>query len=191
MRVLALITDAFGGYGGIALYNRDVLTALCHHPEITEVVAIPRRIPNALEPLPDKLDFVVSAASGPLPYIRSLFGKIYQHGQFDFILCGHINLMPIAWLFGKLLRLPVILEIYGIDAWQPTESWLTNKLAGTADVVISNNKSRYAQISFTGISNTPRSGPIVMLHVCSRSAAIFNQLICPPASRFISASIIF
>jgi len=137
MRVLALITDAFGGYGGIALYNRDVLTALCNHPEITEVVAIPRRIPNALEPLPDKLDFVVSAASGPLPYIRSLFGKIYQHGQFDFILCGHINLMPIAWLFGKLLRLPVILEIYGIDAWQPTESWLSNKLAGTADVVIS------------------------------------------------------
>jgi len=137
MRVLALVTDAFGGYGGIALYNRDILTALCNHPEITEVVAIPRLIQKALEPLPDKLDFDVSAASGTLPYIRSLFGKIYQYGQFDFILCGHINLMPVAWLLGKLLRLPVILEIYGIDAWQPTERWLTNKLVGTADVVIS------------------------------------------------------
>jgi len=137
MRVLALVTDAFGGYGGIALYNRDVLTALCNHPEITEVVAIPRRVPNALEPLPEKLDYVVSAAGGTLSYIRTLFGKISQYRQFDFILCGHINLMPIAWLLGKLLRVPVILEIYGIDAWQPTERWLTNKLAGTANVVIS------------------------------------------------------
>ena len=28
MRVLALMTDAFGGYGGIAQYNRDFVTAL-------------------------------------------------------------------------------------------------------------------------------------------------------------------
>ncbi len=28
MRILALVTDAFGGYGGIAQYNRDFLAAL-------------------------------------------------------------------------------------------------------------------------------------------------------------------
>ena len=27
LRVLALVTDAFGGYGGIAQYNRDFLSA--------------------------------------------------------------------------------------------------------------------------------------------------------------------
>lgn len=39
IRVLALVTEAFGGHGGIALYNRDMLTALSEHPDVDEVVA--------------------------------------------------------------------------------------------------------------------------------------------------------
>ena len=30
LRVLALVTDAFGGHGGIAQYNRDFLSALAN-----------------------------------------------------------------------------------------------------------------------------------------------------------------
>lgn len=43
MQILALIPDAFGGRGGIAKFNRDLLTALCNYPQTTEVVAIPRK----------------------------------------------------------------------------------------------------------------------------------------------------
>jgi len=32
MRVLALVHDAFGGHGGIAKFNRDLLSALCTYP---------------------------------------------------------------------------------------------------------------------------------------------------------------
>ena len=44
MRVLLLVTDAFGGYGVIALYNRDLADAIARMPEVTEVVSadIPR-----------------------------------------------------------------------------------------------------------------------------------------------------
>ena len=45
MRILVLASDAFGGYGGIAKYNRDLIGALCTYPGVAEVVAIPRRIP--------------------------------------------------------------------------------------------------------------------------------------------------
>ena len=41
MRILVLATDAFGGQGGIAKYNRDLLGALCAYPGVTEVVAVP------------------------------------------------------------------------------------------------------------------------------------------------------
>ena len=47
-RILVLVSDAFGGYGGIALYNRDLLTALCQDPHNTEVVAMPRLMPFPL-----------------------------------------------------------------------------------------------------------------------------------------------
>ena len=51
-RFLALLTDGFGGHGGIALYNRDLLHALCSFPRCAAVVAIPRLMPNTPEPMP-------------------------------------------------------------------------------------------------------------------------------------------
>ena len=58
MRILVLASDAFGGYGGIAKYNRDLISALCTYPGVVEVVAIPRRIPMPLEPLPPRLTYI-------------------------------------------------------------------------------------------------------------------------------------
>ena len=42
MNVLALVTDAFGGFGGIAQYNRDLLTALVRGRGGGRVVVLPR-----------------------------------------------------------------------------------------------------------------------------------------------------
>lgn len=132
-----MITDAFGGYGGIALYNRDVLTALCRHPEVTEIVAMPRCIPCDMEKLPDKLDYRESAACGSMSFGFSLIRLLFQRKKIDAILCSHINLTPVAWLFKKLLRVPVVLEIYGIDAWQPPVGRIITRFTvKTVDAVI-------------------------------------------------------
>ncbi|RUM36875.1 MAG: glycosyltransferase family 1 protein [Desulfobulbus sp.] len=137
MRILALITDAFRGYGGIALYNRDVLTALCQHPEITEVVAVPRSIPNVKESLPAKLEYVDISARGKFFYLYALLRLLVRQNRFDVILCSHINLMPVAWLLKKMFQVPVILEIYGIDAWSPPVGRKITRMAlGAADEVI-------------------------------------------------------
>ena len=42
LRVLALVTDAFGGHGGIAQYNRDLLSSLARCERIGEVLVLPR-----------------------------------------------------------------------------------------------------------------------------------------------------
>jgi hypothetical protein len=63
MRIFFLSSDAFGGLGGIAKYNRDFLRALCAAPEISEVVAVPRRMPLTPESFPPKLTYI----TGGLP----------------------------------------------------------------------------------------------------------------------------
>jgi len=55
MRILALVTDAFGGLGGIAQYNRDLLVALASMDSIEEVVVVPRVIAASRVLTPSKI----------------------------------------------------------------------------------------------------------------------------------------
>jgi glycosyltransferase involved in cell wall biosynthesis len=152
VRVLAILTDAFGGYGGIALYNRDVLTALCNHPAISEVVAVPRVIPGPLEAMPRKLRYEISAAENTSAFLRCLARQVLRPTGFQAVYCGHINLMPIAWLAARLMRIPVVLQIYGIDAWQPTRREAANRLVNSAHTVVAiSNCTRDRFLKWSGI----------------------------------------
>lgn len=136
MRVLALLTDAFGTRGGLGLYNRDLLTAVCSHPRCERVVAIPRRAPHELEELPSKLVHVTSGVNGKAAYARTV-AIAGLKGGYDVLLCGHINLLPVAYPVARILRIPLLLEIYGIDAWQPTSKRLVDALAKRVDACLS------------------------------------------------------
>lgn len=131
-----LATDAFGGYGGIALYNRDVMTALSDDTQITSVVAVARWCSQPLEALPTKVEYHTGGTRNWLAYVLEAFRYAMQ-GRFDAIICCHINLVPIAWILGKVLRVPIILQIYGLEAWQPTSWSLTNYLVKKVDVIVS------------------------------------------------------
>ena len=61
MRFIALVSDAYGGRGGIALYNRNFLQALCSFPDMGEVVAVPRNVTYDLEDLPPRDGYVAWA----------------------------------------------------------------------------------------------------------------------------------
>lgn len=137
MRILAVLTDAFGGHGGIALYNRDLLTALCSHPDCTEVVAIPRLMPHPSETRPEKLTYVTTGLNSKSGYVKAIWETVRNNPAFDLIICGHINLLPIAFAMRLWLKAPLLLEIYGIDAWQLTRSPLSNMLVRNIDAFIS------------------------------------------------------
>jgi len=133
MRVLVLNSDAFGGHGGIAKYNRDFLRALCAHPACQEVVAIPRYMPNLMEPLPAKLTYVTSGLGGKLNYAVAVLKVVRNNPEFDFIVCGLINLLPIAFLLRLWVQAPLVLVVHGVDAWQPTSRLLTDYLVRKID----------------------------------------------------------
>jgi len=137
-RILVLTTDAFGSFGGIALYNRDMITAICEIPECTEVVAIPRCLSGELEnDLPDKLTYVTNGLSSKLKYIKAVFGVFLKHSKFELIVCGHINLLPVAYLVGLLIRTPVILFVYGVDVWQAPKTRITTALLKRISLCVS------------------------------------------------------
>lgn len=136
-RILVLTPEAFGGHGGIALYNRDLLTALSEHPACQGVTALPRRVPTPPGPIPAGLDFRTPAAAGPGAYLRACARLALGGGPYDLIICGHINLLPLAEILRRRYRAPLVLFIYGIDAWQPTGRRLTDYLARRIDAAVS------------------------------------------------------
>lgn len=115
MRILVLTTDAYGGYGGIALCSRDIADALAGLPMVEEVVVVPRNLHFPAVDIPARVSFHPEAAKGKLAFLRTAFG--IARGRFDFIICGHINLLPVALLLKFKLRTPLVLLAHGIEVW--------------------------------------------------------------------------
>jgi asparagine synthase (glutamine-hydrolysing) len=135
-RVVALVTDAYGGRGGIAGFNRDMLSAICTSPAVQEVVVMPRIAPDPSGAPPRKVSLVKSALGGKLSYVWSLLRILRGPEPVDAILCGHINLVPLATLASRWSGAPVILVIHGVDAWTAPRSWLVRRLAPRAHLVV-------------------------------------------------------
>lgn len=126
MRILLLTTDAYGGHGGIALYNRDLADALAAMPAVEEVVVVPRTLRFAVQGVPENVRFRAEASRGPVRYVSTAVACAVE--RFDLLICGHVNLLPLAALLRLKLRCPLVLMAYGIDVWtQPhrlTPFWL-------------------------------------------------------------------
>ena len=136
-----LATDAHGGFGGIAQYNRDVLDAFSTLDQVARVVVVPRLIAigdaaaSAPGGLPPKVAYDLRGTTGRLAFIRASLRQALTGGGFDLIFCAHINLLPVAALVSRLTRAPLLLAIHGIDAWQP-RGRLSAWLAGRAPALV-------------------------------------------------------
>ncbi|RME61151.1 glycosyltransferase family 4 protein [Candidatus Parcubacteria bacterium] len=141
MRILALMPDAYGGFGGIAQYNRDLLDVLCNEPRIETVYSLARSRPQNPLPLPKKLLEICSPGSAV--FYMGMALRLGLKIQPDVIVCGHIHLLPAAGMIKRLTGSPILLETYGIDVWEPRRGNLFDRLLKQVDLVIS--ISRYTR----------------------------------------------
>ena len=130
-KVLMLLSDAFGGFGGIAKFNRDFLTALCASSVVDSVIAVPRVASEATGQLPAKLTYATSALGGKSHFMRTVIRAARQlcangKNSSPIIICGHINLLPAALLARKICRGPIYLIVHGIEAWKPLRNPILN-----------------------------------------------------------------
>ena len=134
-RILVLVSDAFGGYGGIAAFNRGFLTAIAAMDEVALIRVLPR-LAERYEPLPAKLIQENDAAGGKIAYGKALL-RTLASGSFDLVLCGHINLLPFARLAQLRCGCPLGLVVYGIDVQQAANRLGLRFLARRVDLLIS------------------------------------------------------
>ncbi|HEX6087692.1 MAG TPA: glycosyltransferase family 4 protein [Thermoanaerobaculia bacterium] len=76
------------------------------------MLVIPRVMRTGPGTIPPKITFFSDAARGSVHYLRAL---ARVRGKVDLVICGHVNLLPVACTLAK----HPILFVYGIEAWKP------------------------------------------------------------------------
>ena len=138
LRILMLLTDAYGGFGGIAKFNQDFLKGLDAHPLVERVHAIPRiGVPLPGERLPESIVYDRSAVKDKVAFLRSVWNHTWRADRVNLVICGHIHLLSAAWLFARTQRVRLALIIHGIEAWRPTPHRIANHMVANVDSVIS------------------------------------------------------
>jgi glycosyltransferase involved in cell wall biosynthesis len=134
-----LLTDAFGGFGGISKFNQDFLAALDACPAIERVHALPRLIglPLENERLPECIVYDQRAARGKMAFLKSAWMHGWRADRVNLVICGHLHLLSAAWMFARTHDIRLALIIHGVEAWTPTKHRIANQLASKVDSVIS------------------------------------------------------
>jgi glycosyltransferase involved in cell wall biosynthesis len=160
-KILMLLSDGFGGFGGIAKFNRDFLEALDACPEVVRINALPRLISEAIdEEIPESVVYDRRSATGKIGFLQRWLARTWQDRQVDLVICAHIHLLPPAWLFARVSGARLALIIHGIEAWGPSRSALANRAVGAVDSVIA--VSRLSADRFCSWSKVPSDRTFIL-----------------------------
>jgi phosphatidylinositol alpha-1,6-mannosyltransferase len=140
--MLALVTDAFGGRGGIAQYNRDFVGALVDSGAVAAVQVLPRHAPDhclpparieQLSPMPGRIAYTMAA-------LRAAVSR-----SIGIVFCGHLYMAPLAALVARLRGARLIVQIHGIEAW-PRPTRLRRAAVEAADLVLCVSRHTRARV---------------------------------------------
>jgi len=140
MRILALMTEAFGALGGIQKFNRDWLSALADLDTVDRVEVLVRRQGTGFE-VPAKVT-QRCPASGKTGFVLSAMRRAMALDSGDLIICGHIHLAPLAISVATFSGARTWLHVHGVDAWS-TPGWLIQRSVRLMSLVSS--ASRYTR----------------------------------------------
>jgi phosphatidylinositol alpha-1,6-mannosyltransferase len=141
---LALVTDAFGGHGGIAQYNRDLLGVLAAGGAVSSITVLPRHAPEPIS-APAAIN-QIPARPGRLAYTATALLTAFRRPT-DIVFCGHLYMAPLAWLIARLKGAKLVVQMHGVEAW-PCPSRLQRAAIEAADLVLC--VSRYTRACVVG-----------------------------------------
>jgi glycosyltransferase involved in cell wall biosynthesis len=156
-----LLTDAFGSFGGISRFNRDFLAALDACSSVERVHALPRLITEPIEEvIPEAVIFDRRAARGRVAFATQLLLYALRAERVDLVICGHLHLLPLAWLAARHQQARLALIIHGFEAFGPSRYPLSNLLIDRIDAFIA--VSRYSADRFVRWSHVARERGFVL-----------------------------
>ena len=144
------MTDAFGGRGGIAQYNRDFLSSLAACDRIGDVIVLPRAsatppgtLPSGVRQLPP--------VQGRLAYSLAALWAARAHRPIDVVFCGHLFMAPLAAVIARLLRARLWVQVHGIEAWQELSRLYRQSVEAAALVTAVSRYTRRRLLEWVGI----------------------------------------
>jgi phosphatidyl-myo-inositol dimannoside synthase len=156
MHCLALVTDAFGGHGGIAQYNRDFLGALVESGAVSSITVLPRHAP---EPVDTPVTITqIPPQAGRIAYSAAALLVAFRRRP-DVVFCGHLHMAPLAWLVARLTHAKLVVQTHGIEAW-PRPERLQRAASETADLILC--VSRYTRARVAGWATMPPERILVL-----------------------------
>jgi phosphatidylinositol alpha-1,6-mannosyltransferase len=141
LRILALVTDAFGGHGGIAQYNHDFLSALTKCDRVGDVIVLPRLGGRSVGTLPTGVR-QLRPVEGRLAYSLAALRAAITYRPIDLVFCGHLFMAPLAAVIARVFSVPLWVQIHGIEAWRELSA-LHRRSVESATIVTS--VSRYTR----------------------------------------------
>jgi phosphatidylinositol alpha-1,6-mannosyltransferase len=145
--VFAIVTDAFGGRGGIAQYNRDFFGALAQADAVSSITIVPRLAPDP-PILPVKTE-QAKPLLGRIVYSVAAIRMALER-RVDIVFCGHLYMAPLAVVIKRLKRAKLIIQTHGIEAW-PRPSEAQRRAVEAADLVLC--VSRYTRSALLSWAN--------------------------------------
>jgi phosphatidylinositol alpha-1,6-mannosyltransferase len=147
--MLALVTDAFGGRGGIAQCNRDFLGVLAETGAVSSIMVLPRQAPD-LFALPERIE-QTPARLGWIGYsIAALRTALFR--PVDLVFCGHLFMAPLAALITRLKGAKLIVQTHGIEVCRRPSRSQRAALEAADLVLCVSRHTRSAVISWAAIA---------------------------------------
>lgn len=123
LRMLALVTDAYGGHGGIARYNRDFFDVLAASDAVNEIQILPRTGRSCSgDPR-----YYSNDSESPVRQLNPTFSK-WRYSLRAFFLtltlrpnvlfCGHLHMTPLAAVLSWLFRAPLWVQVHGVEVFE-------------------------------------------------------------------------
>ena len=142
-RVLALVTDAYGGRGGIAQVARDVVEALVADDAGAWVDVLPRHAKDAVPALPARVG-QRRALDSKLAYTaRAVFAALFTRP--GVIFCNHLHLSPLGAILARIGRARLVVQLHGIEIW-PAPSAAQRHALEAADLLVCVSRDTRARV---------------------------------------------
>lgn len=153
-RILALVTDAYAGYGGIARYNRDFLSAAAELEFVEEILVLPRvaECPGEIRPAAKIMQR--KPVTGRAAYTAKAMLETFAFKP-ELIFNGHLHHGPLAHTLAKLVRTKLISQLHGVEIWGPLPNERRAAL-DASDLVLCVSRDTLARYKDQSTRGSPR-----------------------------------
>jgi phosphatidylinositol alpha-1,6-mannosyltransferase len=133
VKVLALVTEAYGGHGGIAQAARDMIAAIAAQTSVTHVDVLPRHAAKRPDGIPANVH-QLAPVPGRIRYgLRAV--TLAWRRRPDIIFCTHLFMAPLALWAARLAAARLVVQLHGIEIWRSPKP-LQRRALEAADMLL-------------------------------------------------------